>query len=130
MATGEIVYIRRVANENDPPNRIMELMELAGLNQRQLASLAHCDPATINKLIKGDRGLDQHWMRRLAPLLGVTPAELLPVEDNPFLLSEEERQLIERLRASDRQTRDTFERVSDAVLPFAHRPDEDEAKRA
>lgn len=127
MATGQIVYIRRVANDDTPPNRILELCKNAGITQVELARLANITPSSLNKVIKGTRGLDQEWMRRLAPHLGVTPAELLPVEENPYLLSDEERVLIERLRSAAQEQRETFERVADAMLPYRGPPAENAA---
>ena len=121
MATGQIVYIRRVANDTAPPNRIRELREAIGLTQTELARLANAHPTALNKLEKGSRGLDQDWMRRLAPHLKVTPAELLPVEDNPYLLSDRERDVVERMREAGVEDLQTFERVTDAVLPFRPR---------
>lgn len=123
MASGQIVYIRRVANDTEPPNRIRELREALGLSQQELARMANCDPTALNKVEKGTRGLDQKWMRRLAPHLNVTPAELLPLEDNPYQLSDEEREMIDRLRSADDRGRQTFRGVADAVLPFRHRDD-------
>ena len=119
MAPAQIGYIRRVANDAEPPNRIRELRDRIGLSQGELARLAHTDPSTISKLEKGTRGLDQHWMRRLAPHLGATPADLLPREDNPFSLTAEERDLIQRLRAIDGREAERFHRIADAALPYA-----------
>lgn len=122
MATCQISYIRRVANENTPTNRVAELRNAKGLTQEELADLAGMHQTTLSKIERGRRGLDQEHMRRLAPHLGVTPAELLPVEENPYLLSAEERSLIERLRASNPQERATFDRVAQAVLPYEPGP--------
>lgn len=124
MASGQIVYIRRVANENTAPNRIRELREAKGIAQNELARMANTEPSTINKLEKGKRGLDQNWMRRLAPLLGVTPAELLPIEDNPLMLDDDERALIAARRAANSTQRDTFRKVAEAILPFTPPPRE------
>lgn len=121
MAIFQIGYIRRVANENTALNRIRELREVIGLSQAELARRAHVEPSTINKLELGRRGLDQDWMRRLAPILGVTPAELLPIEDNPMLLDDQERDLVVRYRAAEDRDRAQFNRVADAMLPYAER---------
>lgn len=117
MANGQIVYIRRVANDDTPPNRIEELREAIGISQAELARRANVSPSALNKVVKGSRGLDQEWMRRLAPHLGVTPAELLPPEDNPLMLSDAERELLTRLRQADPATRAQLERVTEAMLP-------------
>lgn len=122
MAKGQIVYIRRVANDLTPPNRIQELLDAKGMKQAELARLANVTVSALNKVVKGTRGLDQDWMRRLAPHLGVSPAELLPREDNPLVLSEQERELLERYRAADTSTQDQLRRVSAAIIPFGHKP--------
>ncbi len=119
MANRQIVYIRKVANDDEAPNRIQELIDAAGINQAELARRANVTVSALNKVIKGTRGLDQEWMRRLAPHLGVSPAELLPLEDNPMILDATERDLIQRLRNADGRTRDQLHRVSDALLPTA-----------
>lgn len=115
MATATIFYIRRVANDDEAPNRIEEHRLAIGMSQAELARLTHCDPATINKIERGQRGLDQAWMRRIAPVLGVQPADLLPREDNPYGLSPEERDLIERLRSTDKRGRDTIHTLAAAL---------------
>lgn len=122
MANVQIGYIRLVANNDPAPNRIRELREAIGLSQADLARLANVTPSALNKLEKGTRGLDLDWMRRLAPLLGVAPAELLPIADNPDILTEEERMLIEARRSVGHAERETFDRVSDAVLGWRAQP--------
>lgn len=127
MASSNIVYIRRVANDYEAPNRIRELREAKGLTQSDLARLIHVHPTALNKIERGSRGLDQEWMRRLAPHLGVTPAELLPVEDNPYLLTDRERALIDRLREAGDTHIETFGRVADLVIPFRGQPNQEDA---
>ena len=117
MANGNVVYLRAVANDDQAPNRIQELIEAAGINQAELARRAHTTVSSLNKVIKGTRGLDQQWMRRLAPHLGVSPAELLPREDNPLILDDAERAMIEDYRQADPLTRQQLERVTRALLP-------------
>jgi transcriptional regulator with XRE-family HTH domain len=118
MANGQNGYKRHVANDTSAPNRIRELREAIGMSQAELARRANVTPSALNKLELGSRGLDQDWMRRLAPILGVAPADLLPLEDNPDVLSDEERVLIERFRSASARDRATLARVADAVLPF------------
>ncbi len=115
MANGQIVYIRRVANDDSAPNRIQELLDAQGMSQADLARVANVSFSALNKVIKGTRGLDQEWMRRLAPHLGVSPAELLPVEDNPLSLSKDEKALLARYRAADRGTKAQLTRVTEAL---------------
>ena len=115
-------YNRIVANDDFPVNRIRELREEIGLSQADLARLANVTPSALNKLEKGTRGLDQHWMQRLAPLLGVTPAELLPLEDNPWSLSQDERELITSYRRAEHEDREKLRMVADVVLGYHAEP--------
>lgn len=60
-----------------PPNRIKEFRERAGLSMAALAEKAGMSSSQVNKLEKGERGLTDVWMRRLATALGCRPADLL-----------------------------------------------------
>lgn len=60
------------------PNRIRELREARGLTQEELAAEAGTTSQQIGRLERGARSLRQDWMERIAAVLGVTPAELLP----------------------------------------------------
>ncbi|WP_294277619.1 helix-turn-helix transcriptional regulator [uncultured Sphingomonas sp.] len=104
-----------MANDDSAPNRIQELLDAQGMSQADLARVANVSFSALNKVIKGTRGLDQEWMRRLAPHLGVSPAELLPVEDNPLSLSKDEKALLARYRAADRGTKAQLTRVTEAL---------------
>lgn len=125
MAICRIGYIGRVANDTEAPNRIRELREALGISQAELARRANTEPSTLNKVELGKRGLDQRWMNILAPLLGVAPSELLPVHEQGIVLTDAERAMIERLRAADPRVRETFDRVTSAVLGDSR--DEDRA---
>lgn len=132
MANARIGYYRVVANDDEPPHRIEELMEAAGLNQAELARRANVTASSLNKVIKGTRGLDLDWMIRLARALStderpISPADLLPRSVNPWLLDEEERALIEARRQADEAQRETFKRVAEAVLPFRAAKQDDAA---
>jgi transcriptional regulator with XRE-family HTH domain len=61
------------------PNRIREMRELRGLSQKKLADAVGTSQPQIDRLEKGDRGLDQDWMFRLAKALDCQPADLLPL---------------------------------------------------
>lgn len=124
MAIVQSGYKGRVANDDTPPNRIRELREERGLTQVDLAKLVHSTPSALNKLEKGSRGLDQQWMRRLATALSIAPADLLPREDNPNILDDDESRLIDSYRRATREQRDYFERVSDAIMPWRGQPNE------
>lgn len=129
MAHGQIVYIRRVANDTEAPNRIRELREAIGLSQAELARRVNCDSTTLNKVENGKRGLDLDWMMRLAPALTtadrpVAPADLLPRSANPYLLDQDERRLIDARREAPEMQRDTFQKVAEAMLPFRGEDDD------
>jgi transcriptional regulator with XRE-family HTH domain len=117
MAIIQIGYHARVANDQDPPNRIRELRERLNLSQAELARRIHVTPSALNKVEMGTRGLDLDWMRRIAPHLGVAPADLLLHRDNPTILSEEERELLAAYRRAPAREQDTFRRVAGAILP-------------
>lgn len=93
-------YLHAVADKDAPPNRIRELREEIGMAQAELARRANVTPSAINKVESGERGLDQDWMRRLAPHLGCAPADLLPDDDNPDRLGDEERALVLLFRSA------------------------------
>jgi transcriptional regulator with XRE-family HTH domain len=112
----KIGYARRVANDDTPPNRIRELREALGLSQAELARRANVVPSTMNKLENGARGLDQDWMERLAPLLGVAPAELLPVDAMPYNLSDEEQAMLLLFRSADDTQRRQIRAMIQALL--------------
>ncbi len=63
------------------PNRIRELRLARGYSQKELAERANTTQPTIDRLEKGDRGLDTDWMDALAKALDVTPADLLAARD-------------------------------------------------
>lgn len=111
-------YIRLVADNTHAPNRIRELREAAGLSQAELARRIHVTPPALQKVEIGARKLDQLWMRRIAAALEVSAAELLPEEDNPWGLDDQEKELIERYRAAAGDDRERFDRVADAVLNY------------
>ncbi|QUM73322.1 helix-turn-helix transcriptional regulator [Sphingopyxis granuli] len=107
------------------PNRIRELRLAKGWSQDRLAEEVGCSKMQISGLERGKPKLDLEWMRRLAAPLGVTPADLLPVEDNPRALSEDEWALIQQYRGADARGRDELQRVADVLLLFRAQPDND-----
>lgn len=85
----------------DWPNRLHEWRISSGLSFRKIAET--CEPPTtaaqIQKLERGDRGLDLQWMRRLAKVFGVKPTELLNAEDVECRLSTSEAALLDEIRS-------------------------------
>lgn len=114
----QLGYIRLVSDTTSPPNRIRELREAQGLSQAELARRINVTAPALQKVEVGARKLDQQWMRRIALALDVAPAELLPAVDNPWQLSDEEKNLIARLRQADSDDQEKLRRVADVVLEF------------
>lgn len=112
----------------DFPNRIRELRLARGLSQDALADAVGCVKAQISDLERGNRGLTLEWMRRIGAALHVSPAELLTPDDNPLLLSEEERALIGRYRAGTPDQQESLSRVTEALIPY--RAGEEGSERA
>ncbi|MFN3991214.1 MAG: helix-turn-helix domain-containing protein [Erythrobacter sp.] len=118
MAKPQIGYIRLVSDNTSPPNRIRELREAIGMSQAELARRISITPGALQKVEVGSRKLDQQWMRRIAPVLGVTPADLLPPVDNPYSLTAEERAMIDRMRAAGKREREQLRQLADVVVPW------------
>jgi transcriptional regulator with XRE-family HTH domain len=102
----------------DFPNRIRELRLERTWSQDTLALAVGCSKVQISDLERGKVQLTVEWMRRIAPALGVTPADLLSVQDNPLLLSDTERDFIARLRSATPEQREYVGRVTDALIPY------------
>jgi transcriptional regulator with XRE-family HTH domain len=112
----EIVYLRRVANDGSPPNRIRELREARGISQAELARRAHVTPSALNKVEMGRRGLDQQWMDRLAEVLDCAPADLLPDHQNPDRPKGQEHALLSMYRAADEMQKRQILALARALL--------------
>jgi len=102
----------------DYPNRIRELRESREWSLDTLAAKVGCSKVQVSELERGLIQLTVEWMRRIAPALGVTPADLLTPNDNPLLLSEAERMLIERYRAATPDQQESLSRVTEALIPY------------
>jgi len=115
--SAEVLHFFRVI---DAPNRIRELRKAADLSQQALGDRIGVSKVTISDLELGKMRLDTEYMRRIATALGVLPADLLPLSDNPFALSADERELIDRLRAATDDQREQLQKVADVLVPFKH----------
>jgi transcriptional regulator with XRE-family HTH domain len=111
-----------------PGNRLRELRRAAKLTQAELAAITGVSQPAISQIENGTRSMDVAWMRTFARALGCAAADLLEREDNPDVLDEHERLLIERYRQADKAQRETLERVVAAVVPLG--VDEGERERA
>lgn len=118
MANGQVGYIRLVADNTKAPNRIRELREAKGISQADLARAINVTAPALQKVEVGARKMDQLWMRRIAMVLGCAPADLLPLEDNPWALSDEEKALIASMRQASQRERDQLARVADVMLEY------------
>jgi transcriptional regulator with XRE-family HTH domain len=62
------------------PNFLRAWREYRGLTQARLAEAVDTTGAVISLLEAGERGLSDKWLRRLAPVLGTTPGNLLDMD--------------------------------------------------
>jgi transcriptional regulator with XRE-family HTH domain len=111
---------------DDFPNRVNELRRARGLTQQQLADKVGCSKMQVSGIERGKREFSLSMMQRFASVLGVTAGELLHPDDNAFHLDENERFLIEKMRAATPAEREQIHRVTDAILPFRG-PEQDAA---
>jgi transcriptional regulator with XRE-family HTH domain len=110
----------------DAPNRIRELRLARDWSQDKLANEVGCSKPQISDLERGNKPLTVEWMRRISRALTsseapISPADLLSQGDNPLLLSDAERELIERLRSATPEQRHNVERVTEALIPDGRR---------
>ena len=102
----------------DFPNRVNELRRLRGLTQQQLADAVGCSKMQVSGIERGKREFSYSMMQRFAAALEVSVADLLGVQDNPYLLSNDERDIVERMRYASPDEREQLQRVAEAMLPF------------
>ncbi len=79
------------------PNRIRELRDAKGFTLTELADRVGTSNQQISYLELGSRQLTTRWMERIAPHLGVRPADLLPV--NPTRAQDVDQREEDRVRA-------------------------------
>lgn len=114
----------------EDPNRIRELRRARDWSQQTLADKIHVSKVTISDLERGKMQLTLDYMRRIAAALGVTPGELLSIEDNPLLpAASDERELIERYRGASPEERANISRVTEA-LTIRHEPANEQDRAA
>jgi phage repressor protein C with HTH and peptisase S24 domain len=58
-------------------NRIKELREAKGWSQTRLAKAIGANKSQVSRLEKGDRGLSEQWIRKIADALGNPPSVIL-----------------------------------------------------
>jgi transcriptional regulator with XRE-family HTH domain len=104
------------------PNRIYELRRAKGWSQLDLAEIVGCSKMHISGMERGKRELSLEWMRRLAQAFNVPPVDILADVDNPDRLTDEEQRFLETYRAADPQTKESIQRVTEALMPYKHIP--------
>lgn len=86
---------------NDLPNRIRELRKARQWTLERMADKLNCGITMVSDLERGERELTYHWMKRLARVLKVQPADLLLSADNSQSLSAEERDWLDTFQRAD-----------------------------
>ena len=102
----------------EPGNRLRALRKAAGLTQGELGERAGFAQETISHYENDRRPMQLDHMRSLARALACSVADLLPEQDNPDRLTDEERALIHLLRNSDERQRATAIHMAEAALNF------------
>lgn len=102
----------------DLPNRVYELRRLRKWSQQELADRAGCSKMHVSGIERGTREFSLQMMRRFATALGVPVADLLSRDDNPQILDDDERRLVETYRRADPIKRDDIQRVAEALSPY------------
>ena len=102
----------------EAPNRIRELRLDADLSQQALADAVGVSKVTISDLERGKMQLTVDYMRRISRALNVASADLLARDDNPYSLTDQERELIDRLREADPDQRDQLAKIADVMIPW------------
>lgn len=82
------------------PNRVRELRKMRGLTQTELATLVGTSQSHIANIEKGLRDIDINLLIRLTRALRVKAYEILPEEEQPEILSEEEKAILALFRKS------------------------------
>ena len=103
-----------------PRNRLRELRKRSGLSQARLAQLTGVSQPAISQIENDVLAMDVAWMRAFARVLDCTAADLLPDEDNPDRLTDEERELIHRYRSADDRQQALIQRVAEPLTTYHH----------
>jgi len=85
----------------------------AGFNQAELAEASGMTQTAISNYENGHRPLSLHNMRVFARLLKCTVADLLDPSDNPYVLDDDERAIVDNYRSADPMQREMVKRVAE-----------------
>jgi transcriptional regulator with XRE-family HTH domain len=99
------------------PNRLREFRNARHLSLEKVALEADCSAMLLSQLERGDVQLTVRWMERLAPILGVAPADLLLARHNRDALDPEEMDLVDRLRRATPEQREQLLSVATIIVP-------------
>jgi transcriptional regulator with XRE-family HTH domain len=101
-----------------PKNRLRELRKRAGLTQADLARQSGVSQPAISQLENDERPLTIDWMRTFARVFGVSTADLLDDQDNPYRLDQEEAELIRNFRQAQAHQREMLKRVAEPLPEY------------
>ena len=81
-------------------NRIKELRKIKHITQVEIAEKLGVSQAQVARLEAGINDLSTDLMRKIAVILGVKVYELLPLDEQPEVLTEEEKEFLRLFRKS------------------------------
>lgn len=94
------------------PNRIREWRLRRNISMQGLAERVGTSVAQIQRMETGVRTVSFDWAERIAAAMDVTPGDLLARESNPFLPTDRERALLEKIRQGGELLLRTVEAVA------------------
>lgn len=106
----------------NPRNRLRILRKLAGLSQAELARLSGVSQPAISQVENDERPLTTDWMRTFGRIIGCAPADLLPDDDVPYRLNDQEMSLVEDFRNADDAQRAMVMRVAEPMSSYRAPP--------
>ncbi|MBQ9236250.1 MAG: helix-turn-helix transcriptional regulator [Alphaproteobacteria bacterium] len=86
-------------------NRLRELRKLKKVTQSEIAEKLGVSQAQVARIEAGINDINTEQMRKLAEILQVKPYELLPLEEQPDVLSDEEKEILQMIRKSSHSNR-------------------------
>lgn len=108
-------------NITNYPNRINYWRKHYGLTLSEIARQCNSTTAQIGRLEKGERELTLNWMQRIASVIGVNAADLLPFSANPLAMDDDIKRLVENYKNSSNEGRQTLQSLSESSAQFHHR---------
>jgi transcriptional regulator with XRE-family HTH domain len=113
------------------PNRIRQHRKAAGLTLEELGEKVGLSKSMVGLLERGLRRVSDVYMRRIAATLGVSPADLLHPDDNPYALTEDEKRHLDNYRQLDAVGRRTVANVAENLREWTStHPEGDDAADA